>query len=261
MMVSRRPNLRWLLLLLVATCQSSLSFAIALIARGAAILPVTTKKTTTSRTHGRTSTSTTELRGGSVVGESAPPPQPTLAQYRNFALPCLALWVAGPLLSLVDTSFVGLASGSNSAAQLAALGPATTLYVSFILVYYTFYSMLVGCCGDCSPIYTELLRMCVLCAVGECTLGGTRGTTKYGPTTSQRLENPLTFILPGYIRVGRYRCCCSVRVLWNFIVSPYQNFRSSVLCSLLTAYIPIYYAYYYSIHNTVLTAPPTCLPF
>lgn len=56
------------------------------------------------------------------------PTLPTLQQYRKFAIPCLALWVAGPLLSLVDTSFVGLSGpASQSAQQLAALGPATTL--------------------------------------------------------------------------------------------------------------------------------------
>lgn len=56
------------------------------------------------------------------------PMLPTIRQYIQFALPCLALWIAGPLLSLVDTSFIGLSSqGGNSARQLAALGPATTL--------------------------------------------------------------------------------------------------------------------------------------
>lgn len=56
------------------------------------------------------------------------PALPTVRQYMQFALPCLALWIAGPLLSLVDTSFIGLSSqGGNSARQLAALGPATTL--------------------------------------------------------------------------------------------------------------------------------------
>ena len=66
-------------------------------------------------------------RGGDAGGfRQSPPVLPTLTQYRKFALPCLGLWVAQPLLSLVDTAFVGLSSGSNSAAQLAALGPATT---------------------------------------------------------------------------------------------------------------------------------------
>lgn len=64
------------------------------------------------------------LRGGAT-----PPPLPTMAQYIKFALPCLGLWVAQPLLSLVDTSFVGLSGGGEgSARQLAALGPATTFF-------------------------------------------------------------------------------------------------------------------------------------
>jgi len=67
-------------------------------------------------------------RGGENV-KKAPPPQPSLAQFRKFALPCLGLWVAQPLLSLVDTAFVGLSGDpSNSARQLAALGPATTFF-------------------------------------------------------------------------------------------------------------------------------------
>lgn len=58
-----------------------------------------------------------------------PPDVPALAQYRKFALPCLGLWIAGPLLSLVDTAFIGLSGDSStSAQQLAALGPATTFF-------------------------------------------------------------------------------------------------------------------------------------
>lgn len=67
-------------------------------------------------------------RGGASLSKK-PPSQPTLAQLRQFALPCLGLWVAQPLLSLVDTAFVGLSSGAaTSAQQLAALGPATTFF-------------------------------------------------------------------------------------------------------------------------------------
>jgi hypothetical protein len=67
-------------------------------------------------------------RGGSDI--SKPPPSlPTLATYRQFAIPCLGLWIAQPLLSLVDTAFVGLSGESSSSArQLAALGPATTFF-------------------------------------------------------------------------------------------------------------------------------------
>ena len=53
--------------------------------------------------------------------------QPTLAQILRFALPCLALWIAQPLLSLVDTITVGLSAAPGAGAiQLGALGPATT---------------------------------------------------------------------------------------------------------------------------------------
>lgn len=39
-------------------------------------------------------------------------------------LATVGLWIAGPLLSLVDTAFIGLSGASSqSAQQLAALGP------------------------------------------------------------------------------------------------------------------------------------------
>ena len=47
-------------------------------------------------------------RGGGASIKKSPPELPSLATYRKFALPCLGLWVAQPLLSLVDTAFVGL---------------------------------------------------------------------------------------------------------------------------------------------------------
>lgn len=69
-------------------------------------------------------------RGGGMNVKDKPPSLPTLADYRKFAIPCLGLWVAQPLLSLVDTAFVGLSAKvpAESAAQLAALGPATTFF-------------------------------------------------------------------------------------------------------------------------------------
>ena len=75
------------------------------------------------------SPSTSIPRGGGADVTKPPPPLPSLGSYIKFALPCLGLWVAQPLMSLVDTSFVGLSGGStNSAKQLAALGPATTFF-------------------------------------------------------------------------------------------------------------------------------------
>ena len=57
----------------------------------------------------------------------APPEEPTRSVLLRFYVPCLALWLSAPLLSLVDTSAVGLAAkAGESASQLAALGPSTT---------------------------------------------------------------------------------------------------------------------------------------
>jgi Na+-driven multidrug efflux pump len=67
-------------------------------------------------------------RGGSTeVVLTSLDEQPTLGQILRFALPCLALWIAQPLLSLVDTITVGLSAAPGAgASQLGALGPATT---------------------------------------------------------------------------------------------------------------------------------------
>lgn len=84
---------------------------------------------------GSSSSTLARLRAGGMGGDVAPPPPPpppTNFDFAKFYFPCLALWISGPLLSLVDTSFVGLSAragtvGSmSSASQLAALGPATT---------------------------------------------------------------------------------------------------------------------------------------
>ena len=80
----------------------------------------------------------TKLRAGassdnvSSTNTIPPPKPPTNLALLKFYFPCLALWISGPLLSLVDTSFIGLSAkagavgAAGSAAQLAALGPATT---------------------------------------------------------------------------------------------------------------------------------------
>jgi len=77
----------------------------------------------------RDGTSISRGGGGDNELPSVIPDMPTMNDYRKFYFPCLGLWVAGPLLSLVDTSFVGLSgTPATSAAQLAALGPATTFF-------------------------------------------------------------------------------------------------------------------------------------
>jgi hypothetical protein len=81
--------------------------------------------------------SLTRLRAGATAAGNdsniiPPPAPPTGLALVKFYFPCLALWISGPLLSLVDTSFVGLSAKAggvgigSSASQLAALGPATT---------------------------------------------------------------------------------------------------------------------------------------
>ena len=81
-------------------------------------------KLVTSKKRTVLSAAALEERGGGKVDE---PHQPTLAELRNFYIPCLALWISGPLLSLVDTASVGLSAAKGEGAQqLGALGPATT---------------------------------------------------------------------------------------------------------------------------------------
>mgnify|MGYP006143913185 CR=1 FL=1 len=75
--------------------------------------------------HARTRLRCTAADG--VTAQRLPPTSPNISAIRRFALPCLGLWLSQPLLSLIDTSTVGLSAlPGRSASQLAALGPATT---------------------------------------------------------------------------------------------------------------------------------------
>lgn len=56
---------------------------------------------------------------------------PTLAALLRFTIPTLGIWLAGPIMSLVDTSVVGLSSDL----ELAGMGPATNLCDSFIYLF------------------------------------------------------------------------------------------------------------------------------
>ena len=58
------------------------------------------------------------------VADATETPEPTLRELAAFAGPAIVLWISGPLLTLIDTSAVGLASGAkDSALEIAALGP------------------------------------------------------------------------------------------------------------------------------------------
>lgn len=49
---------------------------------------------------------------------------PSVGKILRFAIPAIGVWLCGPLLSLIDTSAVGLLSGTG---QQAALNPAVTV--------------------------------------------------------------------------------------------------------------------------------------
>jgi hypothetical protein len=58
---------------------------------------------------------------------------PSVTKILKFAIPAIGVWLCGPLLSLIDTSAVGLLSGT---AQQAALNPAVavTEYAALLIV-------------------------------------------------------------------------------------------------------------------------------
>ena len=64
--------------------------------------------------------------------------EPTLKELANFAGPAIVLWISGPLLTLIDTSAVGLCSGAEgSALEIAALGPGGSVCDGAVY-FYTF---------------------------------------------------------------------------------------------------------------------------
>ena len=121
-------NVIKLILLLPALSTQSYAFASITNSKSAASTPSLKHKhrgTHAPIKHKHSKLQSLTLRAG--ASSISPPPLPTDRQLLKFYFPCLALWISGPLLSLVDTSFVGLSAATGgSATQLAALGPATT---------------------------------------------------------------------------------------------------------------------------------------
>jgi hypothetical protein len=64
---------------------------------------------------------------------ASPIEAPSVRKILTFAIPAIGVWLCGPLLSLIDTSAVGLLSGT---AQQAALNPATAVtdYAALLIV-------------------------------------------------------------------------------------------------------------------------------
>jgi len=61
---------------------------------------------------------------------------PTYQRLFVFASTTMLIWLSEPLLSLVDTTVVGMTQGHQAVVQLAALGPATTLFDSLLYLTY-----------------------------------------------------------------------------------------------------------------------------
>lgn len=75
------------------------------------------------------------LTAASVVGEPVTKIQPPkVSKILKFAIPAIGVWLCGPLLSLIDTSAVGLFSGT---VQQAALSPAVAVtdYAALLIAF------------------------------------------------------------------------------------------------------------------------------
>jgi Na+-driven multidrug efflux pump len=68
--------------------------------------------------------------------KTVPPavPAPSVSKILKFAIPAIGVWLCGPLLSMIDTSCVGLLSGT---AQQAALNPAVAVtdYTALLIAF------------------------------------------------------------------------------------------------------------------------------
>lgn len=76
-------------------------------------------------------------------------PIPTYRQLIAFLSTTVLIWLSEPLLSLVDTTVVGFTS-RNSVVQLAALGPATTLFDNLM---YTAYFLAIATTNRLAPAF------------------------------------------------------------------------------------------------------------
>ena len=105
-------------------------------------VPITNGNATDGVVGGLLSTPPTEqvseiLPASAVVGESATAIEkiqaPSVGKILKFAIPAIGVWLCGPLLSLIDTSAVGILSGTT---QQAALNPAVAVtdYAALLIV-------------------------------------------------------------------------------------------------------------------------------
>lgn len=96
---------------------------------------VTNATVTTASLETRESVLPEILTAASVVGEPITKIQPpTVSKILKFAIPAIGVWLCNPLLSLIDTSAVGLFSGTI---QQAALNPAVAVtdYAALLIAF------------------------------------------------------------------------------------------------------------------------------
>lgn len=108
---------------------------------------------------------TPSVQASTVVGEPVAKPErvdaPTVGKILKFAIPAIGVWLCGPLLSLIDTSAVGILSGT---VQQAALNPAVAV---------TDYSALLV-----AFLYTATTNLIAAARETDRTLAGSPRTTK-----------------------------------------------------------------------------------
>lgn len=100
-----------------------------------------------------------------------PPKDPPVKELVKFAIPALGLWLSQPLLSLVDTSAVGLSAPAGmGASQLAALGPATTfcdgatyLFAFLNTATTNLYASALAADGDTEAVVRRASRVALIC--------------------------------------------------------------------------------------------------
>lgn len=102
------------------------------------------------------------------------PPTPSLNQCFSFAVPAMGIYIAGPLMSLIDAAFIG----QTSSVALAALGPASAISDSgpYLLLFLAVAATSLAAKADTSSDDDSVARMAVA-AIVCAAVGGTAVAT------------------------------------------------------------------------------------
>ena len=105
---------------------------------------------------------------------------PSYRQLLAFTATTILIWLSEPLLSLVDTTIVGLTASAKSAViQIAALGPATTLFDGLV---YTTYFLAISTTNQLAPGLA--LASSTSSAMAQKTYNNTTSETTYENATN-----------------------------------------------------------------------------